>query len=138
MALMTYQQIVNRNTDYAILLCFLSGIVQLIMAVFHLGKRCRFFTRKGHALHFFFYSGVLIDFISVPVTVGFTSATSVIIATSQLKSLLGLKITASGFVDTISKVFMNIHKTRIADFSLGLVCIGSLLLLRVWCGPQDI
>lgn len=38
MALMTYQQIVNRSTDYAILLCFLSGIVQLLMSVLHLGS----------------------------------------------------------------------------------------------------
>ncbi|KAJ8967621.1 hypothetical protein NQ314_002739, partial [Rhamnusium bicolor] len=38
MALMTYQQIVGRGTDYAILLCFLSGIVQMIMAILHLGK----------------------------------------------------------------------------------------------------
>jgi hypothetical protein len=37
MALMTYQQIVGRNTDYAILLCFLCGIVQLAMAILHLG-----------------------------------------------------------------------------------------------------
>lgn len=37
MALMTYQQVADRNTDYAILLCFLCGIVQLIMSVLHLG-----------------------------------------------------------------------------------------------------
>ncbi|KAJ3624258.1 hypothetical protein MTP99_017898 [Tenebrio molitor] len=110
MALMTYQQIVGRNTDYAILLCFLCGIVQLAMAILHLG--------------------VLIDFISIPVTVGFTSATSVIIMTSQLKSLLGLKISSSGFLDTITKVFKNIHQTRLPDFMLGAVCIGILMLLR--------
>lgn len=79
----------------------------------------------------FLRPGVLIDFISIPVTVGFTSATSVIIATSQLKSLLGLKITASGFLDTIVKVAENIRSTRLSDLGLGLVCIASLLLLRV-------
>lgn len=110
MALMTYQQIADRNTDYAILLCFLSGIVQLIMALLNLG--------------------VLIDFISIPVTVGFTSATSVIIATSQLKSLLGLKFTASGFLDTIRKVFENISSYRVSDTILGIVCIVSLIILR--------
>lgn len=77
--------------------------------------------------------GVLIDFISIPVTVGFTSATSVIIATSQLKSLLGLKIKASGFLDTITKVAENIDKTRPTDLGLGLTCIVALLLLRVCC-----
>lgn len=59
---------------------------------------------------FYFYfiqvylSGVLIDFISVPVTVGFTSATSVIIAVSQLKGLLGLQFKSSGFLDTLKQV----------------------------------
>lgn len=51
-----------------------------------------------------FYTGVLIDFISVPVTVGFTSATSVIIAVSQLKGLLGLQFKSGGFIDTVKKV----------------------------------
>ncbi|XP_019869621.2 sodium-independent sulfate anion transporter-like [Aethina tumida] len=110
MALMTYQQVVNRNTDYAILLCFMSGIVQLIMAVLNLG--------------------VLVDFISIPVTVGFTSATSVIIGASQIKSLLGLKISSSGFVDTITKVSQNIHKTKFSDATLGFGCIAILMLLR--------
>jgi sodium-independent sulfate anion transporter 11 len=37
MALMTYQQIIGRNVDFAILLCFLTGCAQLLMAVLHLG-----------------------------------------------------------------------------------------------------
>ncbi|CAH1996912.1 unnamed protein product [Acanthoscelides obtectus] len=110
MALMTYQQVVDRNFDYAFLLCFLSGVVQIIMAVLHLG--------------------VLVDFISIPVTVGFTSATSVIIGASQLKSLLGLKIKANGFLDTMSKVLQNIHQTRTNDCVLGITCIVFLMALR--------
>lgn len=38
MAIMTYQQILGRNADYAVLLCFLSGLVQLLMAVLNLGN----------------------------------------------------------------------------------------------------
>lgn len=38
LALMTYQQIQGRNPDYAVLLCFLSGVVQLGMGLLHLGK----------------------------------------------------------------------------------------------------
>lgn len=38
MALMTYQQIIGKNTDFAVLLCFLTGVVQILMAVLHLGK----------------------------------------------------------------------------------------------------
>ncbi|CAG9786111.1 unnamed protein product [Diatraea saccharalis] len=110
MALMTYQQIQNRNSDYAVLLCFLTGVVQLIMGILHLG--------------------VLIDFISVPVTVGFTSATSVIIAVSQIKSLLGLQFKSAGFLDTLQKVFKNIPNSRLADSTLGISCIIILLLMR--------
>lgn len=49
----------------AILLCFLSGIVEFIMALLRLGA--------------------LVDLISLPVTIGFTSATALIIGASQLK-----------------------------------------------------
>ncbi|XP_028027039.1 sodium-independent sulfate anion transporter [Bombyx mandarina] len=110
LALMTHQQILGRNTDYAILLCFLSGVVQLAMGILHLG--------------------VLIDFISVPVTVGFTSATSVIIAVSQLKGLLGLQFESGGFLDTLKKVITNIPKARVEDSTLGISCIVILLLMR--------
>ena len=127
MALMTYQQIAGRNTDYAMLLCFLTGVVQLVMAILHLGTN----GIKRESLKYHWVSGVLIDFISIPVTVGFTSATSVIIMTSQLKSLLGLKISSSGFLDTITKVIKHIRETRMADLGLGLVCIAVLMLLRV-------
>ena len=48
MALMTYQQVIGRNVDFAILLCFLTGCVQLLMAVLHLGAYV--------LLSFFFYA----------------------------------------------------------------------------------
>ncbi|XP_039275801.1 sodium-independent sulfate anion transporter [Nilaparvata lugens] len=110
MSLMTYQQVIGKNPDFAILLCLLTGCVQVLMGILHLG--------------------VLIDFISIPVTVGFTSATSVIIAVSQLKGLLGLSFSSSGFLDTLKKVYLNIHKTRFWDTTLGLSCILILLLMR--------
>lgn len=110
MALMTYQQVLGRNTDYAILLCFLAGVVQLVMAILHLG--------------------VLVDFISIPVTVGFTSATSVIIGSSQFGSLLGIPISSNGFFETMTKIIQNIHLTKFTDLGLGVGCIVTLLLLR--------
>lgn len=76
-------------------------------------------------------TGVLIDFISIPVTVGFTSATSVIIVVSQLKGLLGLKISSSGFLDTLKKVVQNIGNASPWDSGMSLICIIVLLLFRV-------
>ncbi|KAK6643064.1 hypothetical protein RUM43_004567 [Polyplax serrata] len=110
MALMTYQQILNKNVDFAIMLCFLSGCIQILMSILHLG--------------------VLIDFISVPVTVGFTSATSVIIATSQIKGLLGLKFKSSGFIDTLKNIGYHIEDIKLNDTILGVSCILILLFLR--------
>ncbi|KAG8306811.1 hypothetical protein J6590_038752 [Homalodisca vitripennis] len=110
LALMSYKHVITHGPDFAVLLCFLTGCVQILMGILHLG--------------------VLIDFISIPVTVGFTSATSVIIAVSQLKGLLGLKFSSSGFLDTLRQVVLNIHKARVLDSALGLSCICFLLLLR--------
>ncbi|XP_052740362.1 sodium-independent sulfate anion transporter [Bicyclus anynana] len=110
LALMTYEQIQGRNFDYAVLLCFLTGVVQLAMGILHLG--------------------VLIDFISVPVTVGFTSATSVIIAVSQLKGLFGLQFRSKGFMDNVKKVVVNLPNATIADSTLGVTCIVILLIMR--------
>ncbi|XP_036670834.3 sodium-independent sulfate anion transporter isoform X1 [Drosophila suzukii] len=96
---------------YAILLCLISGIVELGMAVLKLGA--------------------LVDLISLPVTVGFTSATAVIIGTSQLKGLLGLSGgSGSDFINTMRSVFGNLNNVRQGDFTLGLVSIIVLLLLR--------
>lgn len=75
--------------------------------------------------------GVLVDFISIPVTVGFTSATSVIIGTTQLKGLLGIKLKSSQFLDTIIEVYQKIDQTSMTDFSLGIACIIVLMLMRV-------
>lgn len=77
------------------------------------------------------FTGVLIDFISIPVTVGFTSATSIIIVVSQLKGLLGLKISSQGTLDTLTKVLQNIHQTRLWDTLMSFSCITILLLFRV-------
>uniref|UniRef100_A0A1B0C4U1 STAS domain-containing protein n=1 Tax=Glossina palpalis gambiensis TaxID=67801 RepID=A0A1B0C4U1_9MUSC len=99
------------GADYAILLCLISGIVEFLMAILRLGA--------------------LVDLISLPVTVGFTSATAVIIGTSQLKGLFGLRSdSGSGFLNTITSVFSNLDKMRMADFSLGFVAIIILLFLR--------
>ncbi|CAD7005806.1 unnamed protein product [Ceratitis capitata] len=102
----------NSGPAYAILLCLISGFVELLMAVLRLGA--------------------LVDLISLPVTVGFTSATAVIIGTSQLKGLLGIRGGGggSGFMKTMESVFTNLDKIRYGDFTLGITAITILLLLR--------
>ena len=82
--------------------------------------------------------GFLIDFISVPVIAGFTSAAALTIASGQWKSLLGVTIDAdhkshthAGVVDYYIDIFHNISTVRYQDAILGLVCSIILLSLRV-------
>ncbi|XP_036149342.1 sodium-independent sulfate anion transporter isoform X2 [Monomorium pharaonis] len=86
--------------DFAVLLCFLSGCISLLMGILQL------------------------------VSVGFTSAAAIIIATSQVKDILGLKVTGTKFVQVWQSIFEHIGETRRWDTALGIVCIIVLLLLR--------
>ena len=67
----------------------------------------------------------------MPVSIGFTSATSVIIVVSQLKGLLGLSFSSDSFIDNVRKVVANLPNVQFGDATLGFTCIVVLLLLRV-------
>ncbi|XP_071872237.1 sodium-independent sulfate anion transporter [Bombus fervidus] len=110
MALLTFEYTRNMPVDFIVLFCFLAGCVELLMGLLRLG--------------------FLVDFISVPVTSGFTSATSIIIIISQLQGLLGLKFKAHNIVDNLSKIFQNVQNVRIPDFLLGISSIAFLLFFR--------
>lgn len=100
----------NLPPEFAVLLTFISGGVMLIMGILQLG--------------------FLIDFISGPVSVGFTSAAAIIIATSQVKDILGLDFTAGKFLNVWQEIFQHIGETKLWDAVLGVTCIIVLLLLR--------
>ncbi|KAJ8683151.1 hypothetical protein QAD02_018943, partial [Eretmocerus hayati] len=110
MALLTIEFTKGTNTDFVILLTFLAGCIEFLMGSLNLG--------------------FLVDFISLPVTSGFTSATAVIIIVSQLKGLLGLKFQSENMVDQLSKICRNYEKIRLADCLLGVTSIAILLTLR--------
>lgn len=76
-------------------------------------------------------AGFLVEFVSVPVVAGFTSASAIIIASSQVKGLFGLSYSSEGFVESWTKLFRHIGSTRLWDTVLGVSCIISLLCLRV-------
>jgi sodium-independent sulfate anion transporter 11 len=86
-------------------------------------------TFLDRALHF--GAGFLVEFVSVPVVAGFTSASAIIIASSQVKGLFGLSYSSEGFVESWRKLFEHIGSTRLWDTVLGVCCIISLLCLRV-------
>lgn len=93
------------------LLCFLTGITELFMGFFGLG--------------------FLIDFVSGPVSSGFTSAVALIILSSQVKDIFGIAGSGSTFVQMWKSIISNIEGIRVGDTVLGFACIVILLLMRV-------
>lgn len=109
-ALLTYQT-AGGSWQRAVLLCFISGIVELLMGIFGLG--------------------FLVDFVSGPVSSGFTSAVSLIIVTSQVKDIFGVAAKGSTFVQIWKTIFEDIHNIKAWDTALGITCIAVLLIMRV-------
>lgn len=109
-ALLTFQN-AHGSIPKAILLSFLSGIIELLMGLFGLG--------------------FLVDFVSGPVSSGFTSAVALIIVTSQIKDVLGIKASGTTFIQIWSSIFDDIHNTRTWDTCLGITCIVVLLTMRI-------
>lgn len=93
--------------QYAILLAFLCGLLQLISGILNLG--------------------FIVDFISFPVISAFSLAASMTIAASQLKGFFGLNYAASRFPEIMVNFFSNLAHTNLADVGLG--CLSLLFLL---------
>jgi len=129
MSLLTAQYAMGRP-EFAVLLSFLTGLIVLLLGLLRLG--------------------FVIDFISVPVTAGFTSAAAITIASGQVKSLFGLKIEKHGDNDTHHEgiaytwieIVENFESVRYQDTILGLSCVVILLCMRAlknanWLGTSD-
>lgn len=71
------------------------------------------------------------EFISLPVVSGFTSAAALTIASSQVKGLLGLRYNADTFVTTWKSFFQHVGETRLSDSMLSLGCIIVLTVMKV-------
>ena len=76
---------------------------------------------------------MVISFISEPVTVGFTAGAAVTIASTQIKSVLGLSGKPKGrtFIESWKHVIKYIGTIKAGDATLGLLCIIFLLCFRV-------
>lgn len=109
-ALLTLQYTVGRPIEYVVVLTFLCGVVQFLMAVLQLG--------------------FVVDFISVPVTTAFMSATVIIIVTSQLKNFMGISFSSSRFLDTFSELYRRFGNSVAGDMWLSLGCCSFLLAIK--------
>lgn len=91
---------------YAVNISFLTGVFLLLMRLFRLGS--------------------MTNFISLPVISGFTSASAIIILTSQLKHILGISIpTGLGFWETIVALSHQVNDINVTTLVMGVfACIG--------------
>jgi len=89
----------------AIMLALLVGIIQLLLGVFKLG--------------------VIVNFLSHPVIVGFTNAAAIIIALSQVSKLFGVPMGRSEhFINDIVGVFKLIGDTHLPTLAMGALAIA--------------
>ncbi|XP_054747460.1 sodium-independent sulfate anion transporter-like [Anastrepha obliqua] len=119
-ALLTFQ-IAHGSLEKTILLTFLTGIIEVLMGIFQLG--------------------FLIDFVSGPVSAGFTSAASLIIFTSQLKDMLAVEAAGETLVHMWMSIVKDFHNISWNDAALGLSSVILLLSMRamtfVTIGPKE-
>ena len=91
----------------AIMLTLLVALIQIALGVFKLG--------------------VVVNFLSHPVIVGFTNAAAIIIGLSQLSKLLGVSMPRSeSFIQDIAGVFRQVGDTHWPTLAMGL---GAMLLM---------
>jgi len=77
--------------------------------------------------------GFLVQFLSKPVLLGFTSAAAIIIGLSQLKYFLGLHYSQSQFIqDIVYNLWQQISQTHILTLIFGLACLGILIVSKKW------
>ena len=99
----------------AITLAFLSGATLLIMGVLRLG--------------------FLANFLSHPVISGFISASGLLIAASQLKTLMGVKAEGHNFIDLAQALISQIPNIHSLTLAVGVLTTGFLFWVRKGLKP---
>lgn len=97
---------------YAILLAIMVGIFQLFLGLFRLG--------------------VLVDFLSHPVVVGFTNAGAIIIGTSQLSKLFGVTVEkAPHHYETVYNIILEAtENTHLITFAFSVLSIAIIWAIK--------
>jgi SulP family sulfate permease len=92
------------------LLAVMVGVLQLLMGVARLG--------------------MLVNFVSDSVIVGFTAGAGILILASQLRHLFGLEVSSRGLFDTLQGVVIQLPQTHLPTLAIGLVTVGTILLVQ--------
>ncbi|MDO8789172.1 MAG: SulP family inorganic anion transporter [Sulfuritalea sp.] len=97
----------------AIMLSLMVGLVQLALGIFKLG--------------------VIVNFLSHPVIVGFTNAAAMIIGLSQVNKLIGVPMGRSEhFVEDIWGVVQQVGDTHLPSLMMGVAAIAIMWVIRRW------
>lgn len=96
--------------EFAILLAFMMGVLQVFFGIFKLG--------------------FLVNFLSRPIISGFTSAAALIIGLSQLKHLLGFNIQQNKIHSILFEAFKHLKDTNLITLAIGLISIVILVFLK--------
>jgi sulfate permease, SulP family len=99
----------------AMTLAFLSGAMLLLMGVLRLG--------------------FLANFLSHPVISGFISASGLLIAASQIKTIMGVKAEGHNFFELIGALVQQIPQTHTLTLALGLLATAFLFWVRKGLKP---
>lgn len=94
----------------AVTLAFLSGLVLLVMGVFRLG--------------------FLANFLSHPVIAGFITASGIIIATSQLKHILGIPASGQSLFELAGSIYEHLGETSLLTLIIGVSAMAFLFWVR--------
>jgi SulP family sulfate permease len=97
---------------YAIMLALMVGIFQMALGLLRLG--------------------VLVNFLSHPVVIGFTNAAAIIIGTSQLGKLFGVSVEKADhtYETVFNTVVAAIQNTHLETFLMGLLALAIMILLK--------
>lgn len=95
----------------AIVLALLSGLMLVVMGLFRLG--------------------FVANFLSHPVISGFITASGLIIATSQVGGLLGIKTEGHALPDLLGTIVANIGSINLYTVAVGAVALALLLWIRL-------
>ena len=108
---MTLPYVQKGGIEYASMLGFLTGCIELLAGLLNLG--------------------FLMDFISGPVISGFCSAAATTVILAQIKGILGLKFPGSAFAQVLPGLFTHYQDIRLWDTILGISFIVILITLKV-------
>jgi sulfate permease, SulP family len=99
----------------ALILALLSGLILIVMGVLRLG--------------------FLANLLSHPVVSGFITASGIIIATSQLKSLLGIKASGEAMPELVATLIENATNTNAYTLTIGVIATAFLFWVRKGLKP---